>query len=315
MRAIHIREFGDPSAIVVSDIDAPGEPGPNEVRLDVAGVGVGYFDGLLIRGDYQIRPDLPFVPGSSMAGTVAAVGEGVTHLQAGTPVAAFALHGGMAEQVVLPAASCAPLPEDVDLAAAANFFIAWATGLYGLREIGRVRSGETVLVLGAAGTTGTAAIECAKALGVEVIAAASTEEKREHCRKHSADHVVDYTQEDVTSGDRQFDLIVDTAGSHSLREWGRVLGQSGRYVMVGGPTRRFVIAMALGPVLSALGDRRYGGFTLTPDPDDLRLLGTLLDAGDITPVIDREYSLRQVPDAVRYLEAGRATGKVVVRSA
>src|SRR6056297_3973995 len=196
VRAILIEEFADPSTIKVAESPAPDAPGPGQVLLDIAGVGVGYFDGLLIRGDYQIRPELPFVPGSSLAGTVEAVGEGVEHLKPGMPVAAFALHGGMAERVVLPAASCAPLPPGIDLQAAANFFISWATSLYGLREIGNVKTGETVLVLGASGSTGTTAIECAKALGATVVAAASTDSKRRHCSDHGADIVVDYTSQD-----------------------------------------------------------------------------------------------------------------------
>ena len=169
MRALQVEAFGDPSALKVSDIPSR-EPGGSEVRINMAGVGVGYFDGLLVKGEYQIKPPLPFVPGSAIAGVVDSVGEKVKHLKPGDHVAAFTLLGGLAEQVTLPGDACYPLPESLDLKEAANFFIAYATGLFGLRECGHLQSGETVLVLGASGTTGTTAIEIAKAMGARVIA-------------------------------------------------------------------------------------------------------------------------------------------------
>ncbi|MGK7296840.1 MAG: NADPH:quinone oxidoreductase family protein [Candidatus Wenzhouxiangella sp. M2_3B_020] len=322
MRAIHIREFGDPSAIAVSDIDAPGGPGPNEVRLSVAGVGVGYFDGLLIRGDYQIRPDLPFVPGSSMAGTVAAVGEGVTHLRSGMPVAAFALHGGMAEQVVIPASSCAPLPENMDLLAAANLFIVWATGLYGLREIGRVRSGETVLVLGASGSTGTAAIACAKALGAEVIAAASTDDKRDHCRKQGADHVVDYTAGDwresvkqLTDG-RGVDAVYDPVGGDIAEPSLRLLAPGGRYLVVGFVTGIASIPLNL-PLLKrcSIHGVNWGGSVMA-DPSIVppvieRLVEWSLE-GRIDPSPETVLPLDRAGEAFDALFSRRSIGGIVV---
>ena len=262
------------------------------------------------------------MPGSSISGTIAAIGEGVTHLQAGTPVAAFALHGGMAEQVVLPAKSCAPLPEGVDLAAAANFFIAWATGLYGLREIGLVRSGETVLVLGAAGTTGTAAIECAKALGAEVIAAASTEEKREHCRKHGADHVVDYTAEDWretvkrVTGERGVDAVYDPVGGELAEPALRSLRPGGRYLVVG-----FVSGIASIPLNLPLLKRcsihgvNWGG-SVMGDPSVVPpVIRTLIEwtlERRIDPSPELALPLERAGEAFDALFSRRSVGGVVV---
>jgi NADPH2:quinone reductase len=322
MQAIQIREFGDPSAVTASDIDPPGEPGAGQIRLEVSGVGVGYFDGLLIRGDYQIRPDLPFVPGSSMAGVVDAVGDGVEHLRPGQPVAAFALHGGMAERIVLPAASCAPLPEGTDLHAAANFFIAWATSLYGLREIGRIGRGETVLVLGAAGSTGTTAVQCAKALGANVIACASSADKRTHCLERGADEVVDYTDDgwrervkELTGG-RGVDAVYDPVGGELAEPALRSMAPGGRYLVVG-----FVAGIARIPLNLPLLKRcaihgvNWGG-TVMADPSVVPpVLATLVEwtrGGRIDPAPAAVYPLERAGEAFGALFERRSVGGIVV---
>lgn len=322
MRAIQIHEFGDPSAIEVHEVDDPDLPGKGEVRIDVAGIGAGYFDGLLIRGDYQIRPDLPFIPGSSFAGTIESVGEGVTHLEPGMPVAAFALHGAMAERVVLPAASCAPLPPKVELEAAANFFISWATSLYGLREIGAVEPGETVLVLGASGSTGTAAIECAAALGARVIAAASTEAKRDHCRSHGAAVVVDYTAEDwrdqvkaATDGSG-VDAVYDPVGGALAEPALRLLAPSGRYLVVGFVTGIAKIPLNL-PLLKrcSIHGVNWGGSVMADPSVVPPVIHTLVEwavAGKVNPAPARVYPLEQAGEAFAALFSRRSVGGIVV---
>ena len=322
MQAIEIRQFGDPAAVKVSAAAAPGEPGPSEVRLDVAGVGVGYFDGLMIRGDYQIRPDLPFIPGSSLAGTVSAVGPGVEHLAPGDSVAAFALQGAMAEQIVLPATSCARLPKAIDLRAAANFFIAWSTSLYGLREIGRVESGETVLVLGAAGTTGTTAIECARALGARVIACASSEAKRAHCLAHGAELAIDYTASDWRDQVKRaapggVDVVYDPVGGDLAEPALRLLAAGGRFLVVG-----FVSGIARIPLNLPLLKRcaihgvNWGGSVMA-DPSVVppvieTLAGWTLE-GRIDPAPTRVYSLEQAGDAFAALFGRQSVGSLVLQ--
>ncbi len=322
MRAILISEFGDPSGIRVSDIDQPRAPGKGEVRLDVAGIGVGFFDGLLIRGDYQLRPDLPFVPGSSLAGTVESVGAGVEHLAAGDSVAAFALHGGMAEQVVLPASSCAPLPPGIDAVDAANFFISWATSLYGLREIGQVRAGETVLVLGASGSTGTTAIECAKALGARVIACASSEDKRRHCLEHGADQVIDYTgdgwREEVkaATNKRGVDAVYDPVGGDMSEAALRLTAPGGRFLVVG-----FVAGIAKVPMNLPLLKRcsihgvNWGG-TVMADPSVvppvIETLAEWTTTGAIDPAPTQTYTLEEAGQAFAALFGRRSSGSLVI---
>jgi NADPH2:quinone reductase len=322
MRAVVVQEFGDPSQLSASDIDEPAAPRRGEVLVRVAGVGAGYFDGLLIRGDYQIRPELPFVPGSSMSGVVEAVGDDVAHVSEGTPVAAFALHGGMAERVVLPAASCVPLPHGFDLHAAANFFVSWATSLYGLREIGRVASGETVLVLGAAGSTGTAAIQCAKALDAAVIACASTDEKRAHCIELGADHAVDYTVEgwrqrikELTGG-RGVDVIYDPVGGELADPALRLMAPGGRYLVVG-----FVAGIAKVPLNLPLLKRcsihgvNWGGSVMADPSVVPPVLDTLVEwtaASRVDPAPAAVYRLERAGDAFSELFGRRSVGGIVV---
>ncbi|RFF29211.1 NADPH:quinone oxidoreductase family protein [Wenzhouxiangella sediminis] len=323
MRGIQITEFGNPAAIGVSELPQPPEPGPGEVRLDVGGVGVGFFDGLLIRGDYQIRPELPFVPGSSMAGTVESVGEGVAHVRPGDRVAAFALHGGLAEQVTLPAASCAPLPPDLEPVQAANFFISWATSLFGLREIGNVKEGETVLVLGASGSTGTTAIECARALGAKVIACASSEDKRNHCLTHGADAVVDYTADGwrdevkAITGKRGVDIVYDPVGGDTSEAALRLLAPGGRFLVVG-----FVAGMAKLPMNLPLLKRcsihgvNWGGTVMadpTVVPPVIKTLAEWTLSGRIDPTPTRVYDLADAGQAFEALFGRTSTGSLVVR--
>jgi NADPH:quinone reductase-like Zn-dependent oxidoreductase len=324
MHAVVYSEYGGPEVLRYTRVDRP-VPADDEVLIQVISASIGAGDWHLMRGTpFLIRliyrgywKPKQTILGVDIAGRVVEVGRAVTSVQSGDEVVCDLSEsgfGGFAEYVCVSEQHVVPKPAGVSFEAAATVPTSGAAALQALRDAGGLRAGESVLINGASGGVGTFAVQVAKYLGADVTAVCSTA-KVELVRSIGADHVVDYTQEDVTSGDRQFDLIVDTAGSHSLREWGRVLSRSGRYVMVGGPTRRFVTAMTLGPVLSARGGRRYGGFTLKPNPNDLQLLMTLLDAGDVTPVIDRRYPLQQVPEAIRYLEAGRATGKVVVRSA
>ncbi len=321
MRAIVVEKFSDPSTISVQDMDAPPAPGPGQVLLSVAGVGVGYFDGLLIRGDYQIRPDLPFVPGSSLSGQVDAVGEGVTHLSPGDKVAAFAMHGGMAEQIVLPAVSCAPLPAAIDPLSSANFFIAWATSLYGLREIGGLAKRETVLVLGAAGTTGTTAIQCAKALGATVVAAASSEEKRAHCLAQGADVVIDYTADDWRDQVKQavgsVDVVYDPVGGDLAEAALRLLKPGGRYLVVG-----FVNGIARIPLNLPLLKRcsihgvNWGGSVMADSSIVAPVIRTLAEwtlAGTIDPVPTRIFGLERAGEAFAALFERRSLGSIVVR--
>lgn len=320
MRAVHVEVFGDPKALTVSEIPARA-PGRGEVQVRMAGVGIGWFDGLLVKGEYQIKPPLPFVPGSALSGVVEQVGEGVTHLQAGDHVAAFTLLGGMAEQVTLNAFSCFPIPAAIPLLDAANFFIAYATGLYGLRECGRLQPGETVLVLGAAGTTGITAIEIAKAMGAKVIACASTEEKRARCLAAGADLAVDYTdpgwrnQVKAASG-RGVNVTYDPVGGELTEAALRLMAPGGRHLIVG-----FVTGIAKIPGNLPLLKRcavigvNWGGETMENPSVIPPVINTLVEwtlAGKLKTAPDHVYPMARAGEAFASIFERRSSGKVVV---
>lgn len=320
MRALQVEAFGDPKALNVSDIPARA-PGRGEVQLRMAGVGIGYFDGLLVKGEYQIKPPLPFVPGSAISGVVEAVGENVSHVKPGDHVAAFALLGGMSELVTLNALSCFALPKEIPLVDAANFFVAYATGLYGLRECGRLQAGETVLVLGASGTTGITAIEIAKAMGAKVIACASTEEKRARCSAAGADVVVDYTQADwrntvkANSG-RGVNVVYDPVGGEITEAALRLMAPGGRHLVVG-----FVAGIAKIPSNLPLLKRcsvigvNWGGETLeNPSvvPPVIRTLVEWTVAGKLKTAPDNVYPMDRAGEAFAAIFDRRSYGKIVV---
>lgn len=320
MRALQVEVFGDPSALKVSEVPAR-EPGATEVRLNMAGVGIGYFDGLLVKGEYQIKPPLPFIPGSAIAGVIESVGDKVTHLKPGDHVAAFAMLGGLAEQVVLPAASCFPLPREVSLLDAANFFIAYATGLFGLRECGELKAGETVLVLGASGTTGITAIEIAKAMGASVIACASTADKRQRCLDAGADHAIDYTAEDWRKQVKALvpmgvNVVYDPVGGAMSEAGLRLLAPGGRHLVVG-----FVTGIAQVPLNLPLLKRckivgvNWGGEVMANPavvpPVISQLVAWTLE-GKLTPAPDHVYTLEQAGEAFSALFERRSSGKVVI---
>ena len=320
MRALQVEAFADPKSLRVSELPERA-PGKGEVKLRMGGVGIGYFDGLLVKGEYQIKPPLPFVPGSSISGIVEEVGEGVTHLKAGDHIAGFALLGGLAEKITLSAASCFPIPKNIALEDAANFFVAYATGLYGLRECGRLQPGETVLVLGASGTTGSTAIEIAKAMGARVIAAASTEAKRERCKQAGADVTVDSSTDDWRNQvkavmGRGVNVVYDPVGGEFTEQALRLMAPGGRHLVVG-----FVTGISKIPTNLLLLKRcaimgvNWGGETMENPgivPPVIQQLVEWTLAGRLKTQPDHVYPLEQTGDAFESIFNRSSSGKIVI---
>jgi NADPH:quinone reductase-like Zn-dependent oxidoreductase len=323
MKAMVHTQYGPPSVLRFMEMVTPA-PRENEVLLRVQAASATAGDWHLVRGEpfmvrmmFGLRKPKHAIPGADVAGTVEAVGNKVTRFQPGDTVFGDLSgngYGAFAEYVSVPEQSLAHTPEGLSLEQAAAVPVAAVTALQGLRDHGHIRAGQQVLINGASGGVGTFAVQIARAFGAEVTGVCSAR-KAELVRSIGADHVIDYKQEDITRSDRQYDLIIDTAARHSLFDYRRALRPGGRYVMIGGSTGRLLQAMTLGPLLSRFGDKTMSALMMQPRPADLEFVKELIETGNVKPVIDRCFPLHETAEALQYLEAGRAAGKIVINVA
>jgi NADPH2:quinone reductase len=322
MRAIRCNRYGPPQTLVVETL-ADLQPGPGEAVIDVKAASVNFPDVLVIENKYQFKPALPFTPGSEVAGIVRAVGEGVEHLHVGLRVAAFVRIGGFAEQALAAARDCMPLPDEVDFETAATFTLAYGTSHHAIVDRAALRVDETMLVLGAAGGVGLAAVEIGKALGGRVIAAASSDEKLAIARDHGADATIRYDTEDLreriaalTDG-RGPDVIYDPVGGAYAEPAFRSIGWRGRYLVVGfagGEIPKLPLNLALLKGASIVGV--FWGEFARREPQRSRAafaeLFRWLAEGKLRPHISARYGLDDTPRALQDLVQRRVTGKIVV---
>ena len=320
MKAIVYESYGPPDVLRLDEVDEP-EPKGDQVRVKIRAVSVNAPDWRLMRAtpflarahSGLLRPRFRIL-GCDISGTVEAIGPDAKQFQVGDGVfgdlARFGL-GGFAEYVCPTEKALAVKPTSVSFEVAAASPMAGMTALQGLRDHGRVQPGQKVLIAGASGGVGTFAVQVAKLLGAEVTAVCSTS-KIELARSLGADRVIDYTKEDfVESGDR-YDVIFAINGFRRISDYRRVLAPRGVYLMAGGEWPQIRQALLWGPLLSLLGHQRFGPSVMKASQKDLSFLGELLESGRIRPVIDRRYPLSGVPDAIRYVETGHATGKVII---
>jgi len=321
MRALICREWGPVESLELADVPAP-VPGPDELLLDVAASSVNFADSLMVAGKYQTKPSFPFAPGLEAAGRVAAVGERVTAFQPGDRVMAILAHGGFAEQALAEPGEVYPLFRGMDYAQGAIFPVAYISADVALRWQGRVEAGESVVVLGAAGGSGLAAVEIAKAMGACVIACASSDERLEMCRQHGADHVINYASASLkdgvmaATGGNGADVCFDPVGGELFDEALSSLDWGGRYVhfgFVGGvpqiPANRLLVKnrTATGSSLRYFRWRR---------PDLLARTVKALEAywldGRLKPIVSHRLPLARGVEAIQMLTERKAAGKVVV---
>ena len=266
-------------------------------------------------GLYGLRRPTNRGLGLNVAGQVEAVGKDVTELRPGDDVLGdMTQHGfgAFAEYASAPERAFGKQPAGMTHEESATLPHAAVLALQSLRSGRGIQPGHRVLINGASGSVGPFAVQIAKALDAEVTGVCSTA-KMEIVRSAGADHVIDYAQEDFTRTGQRYDRIIDIAGSHSIFDCRRALRPHGTYVWVGGPTARLLQALVLGPLISLAGDRKMGMLPWKPFPKaDVAFMTDLADAGALRPVIDRRYPLAEVPDALRYLEAGQAMGKIVI---
>ncbi len=323
MKAIQCIEWGGPERLRLADLPLP-EPAAGEVRIGVAAAGVNFPDALIVQKKYQVQPALPFVPGTEVAGTVDAVGEGVTRLKPGDRVVAFVGIGGFAEYVCASQAQVAPLPPNVDLAVAAGFTLTYATAQHALVERGRLGRGETLLVLGAGGGVGLAAVELGKLAGARVIAAASSADKLDAARRLGADALIDYSSTDLreavksTTDGRGVDVVYDPVGGAYTAAALRSLAWRGRLLVIGfaaGEIPQIPANLLLLRELSAVGVY-WGEFAKRDPAGNRRLLTELfgwLAEGRLRPLVSKQYALAETPQALQDLLQRRVVGKLVIR--
>ena len=329
MKALVSTAPGGPDTLQLLELPI-GEPGKGELRVRVEACGINYPDVLIIEDLYQFKPQRPFAPGSEIAGTVEAVGEGVEGWKPGDRMMAVIGHGGLAEQAIVPAVRAVKLPEGRDAAEGAALLMTYATSIHALVDRGQLKAGETLLVLGAAGGVGLAAIEIGKALGATVVAAVSDEEKAAAAREAGADRTMIYGRapfdKDASKalaaafkeavGRDGAHVIYDPVGGDYAEPALRSIAWEGRYLVVGFPAG--IPRLPLNLTLLKACDVRgvfWGGFAMRAPDQEARNVAQLLAwwaEGKISPRIDRQWPLAKGGEAIAWLAGRRAIGKVIV---
>ncbi|MFO0579237.1 MAG: NADPH:quinone oxidoreductase family protein [Polyangia bacterium] len=322
MRALLCKEFGPPSGLRVEEVPDP-VAGEGEVVLRVHAAGVNFPDTLIIQNKYQFKPPLPFAPGGEAAGVVESVGARVRHIRPGQRAVAFTGHGAFADKVVCPESAIVPIPEDLDPVVASAFLMTYGTTVHALVDRAALRAGETLLVLGASGGVGLAAIEIGKALGARVLAAASSPEKLSVCREHGADGLIDYERDKLKdrikelTGGRGVDVVYDPVGGRFTEEALRCTAWRGRLLIIGfasGEIPRIPANLPLLKGCSVVGV--FWGDYARREPErlqaDLATLFGWLREGMLRPRITGTYPLERGGEAIAALMERRVSGKLVI---
>ncbi len=324
MRQVCCETFGPPEQLQQIEVEIPS-PGPHEVQVKISAAGVGFVDGLMVQGLYQVKPALPYFPGSEFAGAVSAVGAEVTHLRVGDRVLGLSSGGAFADYLTINAAAVVPVPDAIDDATAAGMYINYATALYGLRNCGHLSAGETVLILGAGGGVGSAAISVAKAMGANVIAAASTEQKRSAALSFGADQSVDYSAADwrdalkMLTQDKGLNMVYDPVGGDLAEPAFRSLSPGGRFLVVGfasGTIPKLALNLALLKRSSVVGVD-WGGESRANPAINQELMDTLMHwagSGQLQPAAVHTRPMSEFRQALTDQLAGRIIGKLVLQN-
>jgi len=325
MQALLCRQLGSLDNLEYGEAPSP-ELGDDGVRIEVHASGVNFPDILMVEGKYQVKPALPFIPGLELAGEVLECAKGVTHVKPGDRVAGFARFGGAhAQQAVLPGAIVTPIPDSMDYVSAAAFPVAYGTAHFALEYRGALKAGETLLVLGAGGGVGLAAVQTGKLLGARVIAAASTADKLQAAREHGADEVIDYTSENLRdrvrelTDDKGCDVVFDPVGGDAFTQSVRCIGWEGRILVIGfasGEIPKVAANMILVKNFSTSGVVFGEHSARYPDETRARLTGLLthVQTGELTLARPQTYPLADGKDAIRSIAERRVVGKVVLVS-
>ncbi|HVN34775.1 MAG TPA: NADPH:quinone oxidoreductase family protein [Casimicrobiaceae bacterium] len=322
MRALRCHAFGPVGHLALEEIASP-TPGPHQAVVSVKAAAVNFPDTLIVQGKYQIKPELPFTPGGEYAGVVKDVGEMVTHVKPGDAVFGVGVTGGFAEEALIDAANLHPLPAGADFAVAAALTMAYGTTIHALKDRGKLVAGETLLVLGAGGGVGLAALEIGKLMGATVIAAASTDAKLDICHDRGADDVINYDREDlkervrVLTDGRGADVIYDPVGGGYTAAASRSVAWNGRYLVIGfaaGEIPQIPLNLPLLKGYSIVGV--YWGAFAQREPAanaaNMKQLTDWIAAGKLAPLVSARYPLEQAVDALFAMMRREVAGKVVI---
>lgn len=322
MKAVLCVRHGPPEALEIVDLPDPA-PGPGEVVVDVAAIGLNFFDTLIIRDLYQVKPPLPFSPGAEFSGHVSALGEGVADVAVGDRVCGYMTSGAAREKVVVAAKLLARVPDDLDLVKAAGLIITYGTAIYALKDRGELKAGESLAVLGASGGVGLAAVEIGKILGARIIGCASSPEKVAFARAHGADAGLDYAAGDLKAGLKAFagprglDMVYDPVGGDFAEPALRALGWRGRFMVVGFAAGA-IPKIPLNLLLLKNCDARGVAFGAQANGDPQWLRDTVQELvayardGRISAHVDATFPLVQCAAAIGEIAGRRVKGKVVL---
>ena len=321
MKAVLCKTLGLPDQLVVEDVPSL-QPAPGQVVVAVKAAGVNFPDTLIIQGRYQFKPELPFSPGGEVAGVVKAVGEGVATTRVGDRVIAAATWGGFAEEIAVDADRLVPIPDDMEFVPASAFILTYGTSYHALKDRARLQAGETLLVLGASGGVGLAAVQLGKAMGAKVIAAASSDAKLAVCRQNGADEVINYGTEDLRSrvkqitGGRGVDVVYDPVGGPYSEPALRDMAWNGRFLVVGfaaGDIPKVPLNLALLKGCQIVGVD-WGQLARTRPAETEPVWASLIEmanAGALHPRVHAEYPLEDGPQALRDVLARKVMGTQV----
>lgn len=322
MKAMICNAFAPVSELAYQEVPSP-RPGKGEVVVDVVAAGVNFPDSLLVQGLYQMKPELPFIPGSEVAGIISQVGEGVAHLKVGMKVIGICQLGGYAQQVSISSQQVMPIPDSIPLPEAAGLVTAHATAHHALKQRAQLQAGETLLVTGAAGGTGLAAVQIGKLMGAKVIAVCSTDEKCEIAKQNGADITINYSKNDLKdsvkalTNTKGVDVVYECVGGDTFHACTRVMAWAGRLLVIGfagGEIPKFPVNLALVKGFSVVGVF-WGSFTQHQPKDfimNMQELITWYSQGKVKVVIDETFALENAVDAINKVTSRAVKGKVIL---
>lgn len=323
MKAITCKEHGLPDKLELTADWPEPEIGENDVLIDVKAAGLNFPDVLMIQGKYQFQPDMPFVPGAESAGVVSAVGDKVTRFKVGDKVISMGASGAFCERIAVNEFGAFPMPDGLTFEQAAGVSITYFTSYYALKQRANIQPGETLLVLGAAGGVGTTAIELGKLMGAKVIAAASSEEKLELCKRLGADEVINYSQDSLKdkvkelTGGKGVDVVYDPVGGDFAEPAVRSMAWKGRYLVIGfasGPIPQIPLNLTLLKGCSLVGVfwGRFSGEEPEENLNNITELWEMFTQGKLNPVVTDVFPMEQYEDAFNCLIERKARGKVIL---